>query len=265
MPFIENLDLIDRSSTISGSFWVVEKVEKKHHNNDSGVALPEYELKGLRVLNQNHATTLSGNDKSADLHCSHGLGTSHGAATNPEGPLEETEVSKSDECAIESDWSPEYSVPLEEATPSTNGGRGDAIGFPKFRVKTAGGPSMLSHLLRHARGIHSTRTSTHVRQPPGFEHLGVRNLVSNPQDHTQSGCNEPRPLTELRYLCPPGHSGCGGRREKPFDAKNPRRPKQKTLKIQSCVDCVFVPYQTESYEEPDDWVLFDELHQKATF
>ncbi|RYP93230.1 hypothetical protein DL770_000605 [Monosporascus sp. CRB-9-2] len=210
MAFIETPDLIDRSSTITEPFWVVEKVEKKHHNDDSGVALPEYKLKGLRILNQNHATTISSNGKGADLHCSHGLGTSHGAVTNHEGPIEETEVSESDECAI-------------------------------------------------------TRTPARVRQPPGFDHLGVRNLVSNPQDHTQSGCNELGPLTELRYLCLPGHPGCGGRRGKSFDAKNPRRPKQKTLKIQSCVDCVFVPYQTESYEEPDDWVLFDELHQVATF
>ncbi|RYO87078.1 hypothetical protein DL764_008915 [Monosporascus ibericus] len=263
MPFIETP--IDRSFAIATPFLVVEKVEKKHHNDDSGVALPEYGLKEFQILYQNHAATPSRNDKGAYLRCSHGLGTSHGAATNPECPVEETEVSESDECVIESDWDLEYSVSLEEVTPSSSGSRGDGIRFPKVRVKTVGGPSMLSELLHHARGIPSTRTPTRVRQPPGFEHSGVRNLVSNPQDHTQSGCNELGPLAELRYLCPPGHPGCEGRRESPFDAKNSRPPKQKTSKIQSCVDCVFVPYQTERYEEPDDWVLFDELHQIETF
>ncbi|RYP45293.1 hypothetical protein DL768_008333 [Monosporascus sp. mg162] len=97
MPFIKTSDLIDRPSAITGPFWVVGK---KHHNDDSRVALPDYELKDLRFLNQNHATTLSRSDKGRDPHCSHGLGTSHGVATNPEGPVEETEVSESDEYAM---------------------------------------------------------------------------------------------------------------------------------------------------------------------
>ncbi|RYP41362.1 hypothetical protein DL769_011570 [Monosporascus sp. CRB-8-3] len=264
MPFIETPNLIDRSSTIAGPFWAGEKAGRKHHN-DSGVAFPEYELKDLRVLHQKDTTALSCDDEDADLHCSHGLGTSDAVATNPEGPVEETEVTELDECAIASDWSSQYSVSLEEVTPSTSGGRGDVMKFPKVRMKTAGGPSMLSQLLHHPRGVPSTCMSTLRRPPPGFENLGVRNLVSNPQDNNQSGSNGLAPLTELRSLCLPGHPGCGGRREKPFDTKAPRRPKQKVLKIQSCVDCVFVPYMTREYEEPDDWINFDELHQVATF
>lgn len=124
-----------------------------------------------------------------------------------------------------------------------------------------------------SNGYNTQKPVTVVRPPPGFEHLGVRKVAGNGQYITLPAQDECTPRPELRYLCPPSHPSQKESQRCPqagttVDSSRPLAPRrhlQKRLRVQSCVDCVVVPYMRVDYEEKDDFILFDELHQVATF
>lgn len=176
-----------------------------------------------------------------------------------------------------SDSSSEFSCPSDVKTHAINRNHTPDGIFKKRRCpEKATGYSMLSYLLKRERRT-TLGARTKIRPPPGFEHLGPKNVVNNVPHPASQHRDEDNlmPPPELMFLCPSVHP-C---KQKPTPnhekaqrpTGNPEgstvvRPTQKALPLlQSCLDYRFVPWISNEYVERDDFILFDELHQLCTF
>ncbi len=146
--------------------------------------------------------------------------------------------------------------------------------FQKRKPEKITTKSLLSELFTSEKRKASKPRHVTFRPPPGFEHLGPRSAIGrNEPGSAGEGRDTILPLPELRHLCPPGHSSAknpsrgyksGGRTRKPGGFTS-QRPLPKPFRDQTCVDCVVVPYITTANHDIQDYILFDELHQIATF
>ncbi|RYP08145.1 hypothetical protein DL765_008902 [Monosporascus sp. GIB2] len=109
--------------------------------------------------------------------------------------------------------------------------------------------------------------------PPGFVCFGVRKVANDLQQQAKpaSTTDEYTPAPELEYLRLIGQLGYkeplpddlesllfevlasqAARATKSPDVMGTRRSVRKKLKMESKIDCVAAPYETTTYEEPDD-------------
>ncbi|KAK7748299.1 hypothetical protein SLS62_008760 [Diatrype stigma] len=176
------------------------------------------------------------------------------------------------DCAIGSESTQgSYGVP-NNSTLTGSRGKPDKHLFPRIKCpERITGPSMLSHLFKDQK--RNAAGTTEPNPPPGFERPGADTTANAQESEVELPGHNTSPLPELRFLCPSNHashkqpSRGNEKAQKQKGGSGPVwvRPTQKVSHLHGCVDCTFVPFISNEYVDPDDFILFDELHQLCTF
>ncbi|RYP45294.1 hypothetical protein DL768_008334 [Monosporascus sp. mg162] len=272
MPFIGDTKPAKLPPAVSTCLCLVSHIEKSQQpNGDSGVTLPDHKSDDFYEPNiVSHGDGQFGDKVFERIQW---LCVSSAQGGWDDVP-EERGSNDSSDCAVVSASSSGSPVQLNDPKPTTNDDRLNARGSQNGRPgKAFCGPSLLSQMLEGEKNTCGPRSETTVGPRPGFEHLGIRKVSRDGQQQVtrESTSDEYTPAPELEYLCLIGQLGYrepllvdlesllrevlaaqAAKATRSPDVMGARLSARKKLKMESKIDCVAVPYETATYEEPDD-------------